>query len=63
MARLSSAELTDGLFFDLDESLARFSAVELSDVQQVAQAMFQRERSFVAVGDIAEDLFDGIYQG
>jgi len=25
--------------------------------------MFQRERSFVAVGDIAEDLFDGIYQG
>lgn len=63
MARLSSAELTDGLFFDLDESLARFSAVELSDVQQVAQAMFQLERSFVAVGDIAEDLFDGIYQG
>jgi len=63
MARLSSAELTDGEFFDLDESLARFAAVQLEDVQQVAQEMFRRQRSFVAVGDIEEGLFDEFYQG
>lgn len=63
MARLSSAELTDGLFVDLDESLSRFAAVELSDVQQVAQEMFQRSRSFVAVGEIDENLFTEFYKG
>lgn len=63
MARLSSAELTDGLFFDLDESLARFASVELQEVQQLAQQMFLSQRSFVAVGDIGEDLFDEFYQG
>ena len=63
MARLTSAELTDGLFLDLDESLSRFAAVELSDVQKVAQEMFSRARSFVAVGDIAESLFEEFYQG
>ena len=63
MARLSSAELTDGEFFDLDESLARFAALQLEDVQQVAQEMFRRQRSFVAVGDIEEGLFDEFYQG
>lgn len=63
MARLSSAELTDGLFFDLDESLARFASVELQEVQQLAQQMFLSQKSFVAVGDIGEDLFDEFYQG
>lgn len=63
MARLSSAELTDGLFFDLDESLARFASVELQEVQQLAQQMFLSQRSYVAVGDIGEDLFDEFYQG
>jgi predicted Zn-dependent peptidase len=63
MSRLSSAELTDGLFIDLDQSLTKFNAVELQDVQQIAQQMFQAKRSFVAVGDISKDLFDEFYQG
>ena len=63
MARLSSAELTDGLFFDLDESLSRFAAVSLEQVQNIAQAMFESEKSFVAVGDIDENLFDEFYLG
>lgn len=58
MARLSSAELTDGEFIDLDESLSRYAAVSLADVQSVAQAMFGSKHSFVAVGDVSADLFD-----
>ncbi len=58
MARLSSAELTDGEFIDLDESLSRYAAVSLADVQAVAQAMFGSKHSFVAVGDVSADLFD-----
>lgn len=58
MGRLSSAELSDGLFFDLDESLAQFRAVSLADVQGIAQAMFASPRSFVAVGDLKPDVFD-----
>jgi predicted Zn-dependent peptidase len=58
MARLSSAELTDGEFIDLDESLSRFAAVDLLQVQQLAQTMFNSKRSFVAVGDLSQDIFD-----
>ena len=58
MSRLSSAELTDGEFTDLDEALARFDSVSLEDVKQVARAMAKAEHSFVAVGDLSEDLFD-----
>jgi predicted Zn-dependent peptidase len=58
MSRLSGAELTDGEFIDLDESLARYAAVQLSDVQELAKLMFDAPKSFVAVGEIKESLFD-----
>jgi hypothetical protein len=57
MGRLSSAELTDGLFFDLDESLTHFRAVSLAEVQSIAQTMFSSPRSFIAVGDLKPDVF------
>lgn len=62
MSRLSSAELTDGLFFDLDESLQRFAAVDQQAVQNLAAEMFGAKRSFIAVGDINDDLFDEFAQ-
>ncbi|NBR77721.1 MAG: insulinase family protein [Microbacteriaceae bacterium] len=58
MSRLSGAELTDGEFIDLDESLARYAAVQLADVQELAKLMFDAPKSFVAVGEIKESLFD-----
>jgi predicted Zn-dependent peptidase len=58
MSRLSGAELTDGEFIDLDESLSRYSAVQLSDVQALAKLMFEAPKSFVAVGEIKQSLFD-----
>jgi predicted Zn-dependent peptidase len=58
MSRLSGAELTDGEFIDLDESLSRYSAVQLSDVQALAKLMFEAPKSFVAVGEIEQSLFD-----
>lgn len=58
MSRLSGAELTDGEFIDLDESLSRYSAVQLSDVQALAKLLFEAPKSFVAVGEIKQSLFD-----
>ncbi|NBY43755.1 MAG: insulinase family protein [Micrococcales bacterium] len=58
MSRLSSAELSDGEFNDLDEVFKRYEAVSLEDVQQVAKAMFEFEHSFVAVGELQENVFD-----
>ncbi|MFZ4116936.1 MAG: M16 family metallopeptidase [Rhodoluna sp.] len=58
MSRLSGAELTDGEFIDLDESLSRYDAVTLADVQLVAKLMNDSKKSFIAVGDIKDDLFD-----
>jgi len=58
MSRLSGAELTEGEFIDLDESLSRYSAVQLSDVQALAKLMFEAPKSFVAVGEIKQSLFD-----
>jgi predicted Zn-dependent peptidase len=58
MSRLSSAELSDGEFNDLDEVLHRYESVSLDDVQKVAQLMFSTQHSFVAVGDLAQDVFD-----
>ena len=58
MSRLSGAELTDGEFIDLDESLARYAAVQLAEVQDLAKLMFDAPKSFVAVGEIKESLFD-----
>jgi predicted Zn-dependent peptidase len=58
MSRLSGAELTDGEFIDLDESLSRYDAVTLADVKLVAKLMSKSKKSFVAVGDLKDDLFD-----
>jgi hypothetical protein len=38
--------------------LSRYAAVSLADVQAVAQLMNSSKKSFVAVGDIKDDLFD-----
>ena len=58
MSRLSGAELTDGEFIDLDESLSRYAAVQLADVQELAKLMFDAPKSYVAVGEIKASLFD-----
>ncbi|MEY3483845.1 MAG: hypothetical protein RLZZ218_680, partial [Actinomycetota bacterium] len=58
MSRLTGAELTDGEFIDLDESLSRYDAVTLADVQIVAKLMSESKKSFIAVGDVKDDLFD-----
>ena len=58
MSRLSGAELTDGEFFDLDESLRRYEEVQLSDVQALAELMFEAPKSYVAVGEVKQSLFD-----
>jgi predicted Zn-dependent peptidase len=58
MSRLTGAELTDGEFIDLDESLRRYDAVTLADVQLVAKLMSESKKSFIAVGDVKADLFD-----
>jgi hypothetical protein len=43
---------------DLDDTIARFEAVELSEVQELAKELIGRERSIVAVGDVAESMFE-----
>ena len=58
MSRLSGAELTDGEFFDLDESLRRYEEVQLGDVQALAKLMFEAPKSYVAVGEVKQSLFD-----
>ena len=58
MSRLASAEIVSGEFVDLDDTIARFEAVELSEVQQLAQDLVNRSRSIVAVGDVAETMFE-----
>jgi predicted Zn-dependent peptidase len=58
MSRLASAEIVSGEFVDLDDTIARFEAVQLSEVQQLAQDLVNRSRSIVAVGDVAETMFE-----
>jgi predicted Zn-dependent peptidase len=58
MSRLASAEIVSGEFMDLDDTIARFDSVELSEVQQLAQDLVSRKRSIVAVGDVTETMFD-----
>ena len=58
MSRLASAEIVAGEFMDLDETIERFSAVELSQVQALAQDLLKLPRSIVAVGDVTETLFE-----
>lgn len=60
MSRLVSAEIVNGEFIDLDDSLGRVAAVTLSQVQNLAADLLSRERSIVAVGDVNEDAFGGL---
>ncbi|MFM1984284.1 MAG: hypothetical protein RL723_719 [Actinomycetota bacterium] len=57
MNRLISAEIVNGEFFDLDDSLRHVHAVTLADIQSLAQDLVGRERSIVAVGDVEEATF------
>jgi predicted Zn-dependent peptidase len=58
MNRLIGSELSTGEFFDLDETIERFESVTLQDIQSLAQDLIARERSIVAVGDVAEKTFE-----
>jgi len=58
MSRLASAEIVAGEFMDLDETIERFEAVELSQVQALAQDLMKLPRSIVAVGDVTENMFE-----
>ena len=58
MSRLASAEIVAGEFIDLDDTIARFDAVQLSEVQELAQDLIGRDRSVVAVGDVSESMFE-----
>ena len=58
MSRLASAEILAGEFMDLDETIERFEAVELSQVQALAQDLMKLPRSIVAVGDVTETMFE-----
>jgi predicted Zn-dependent peptidase len=58
MSRLASAEIVAGEFMDLDETIIRFDAVGLSEVQELAAELMTLPRSIVAVGDVTESMFD-----
>jgi predicted Zn-dependent peptidase len=58
MSRLASAEIVAGEFMDLDETIARFDGVVLSEVQALAKDLIELPRSIVAVGDVSEDMFE-----
>jgi predicted Zn-dependent peptidase len=58
MSRLASAEIVSGEFMDLDETIARFDGVVLSEVQALARDLIEKPRSIVAVGDVTEDMFE-----
>ncbi len=58
MNRLISAEIVNGEFFDLDDSLSHVNAVSVKDVQSLAADLIKRERSIVAVGDVTDATFN-----
>ena len=60
MSRLIGSEIGSGTFVDLDESLRRYQAVTLEDVQALAGDIASRERSIVAVGDLDESVFESL---
>ncbi|AOY56240.1 M16 family metallopeptidase [Candidatus Rhodoluna planktonica] len=57
MNRLLSAEIINGEFYDLDDSLHHINSVTLEQVQSLAADLIRRDRSLVAVGDVSEKLF------
>ena len=58
MNRLIGSELSTGEFFDLDETIELFEAVELAEIQSLAADLLGRQRSIVAVGDVNEKTFE-----
>jgi len=57
MSRLASAEIVQGQFIDLDQSLAMFEKVTNQDIIDLASDLASRDRSIVAVGDVKAELF------
>lgn len=57
MNRLIAAEIVNGEFLDLDDSLQHVNAVTVDQVQKLAADLAGRERSIVAVGDVSEITF------
>jgi predicted Zn-dependent peptidase len=57
MSRLVAAEVVNGQFLDLDETLKHFKAVTAEEVRLLAADLAGRDRSIVAVGDITEKTF------
>lgn len=58
MSRLVGSEMSTGEFFDLDETIERFSAVTVDEVQTLVQDLLLGERTIVAVGDVEEKTFE-----
>ena len=58
MSRLIGSEMSTGEFFDLDETIERFSAVTVEQVQALVQDLLLGERTIVAVGDVEEKTFE-----
>ena len=58
MSRLVGSEMSTGEFFDLDETIERFSAVTTEQVQSLVQDLLLGERTIVAVGDVEEKTFE-----
>ena len=58
MSRLIGSEMTTGEFFDLDETIERFSSVTADQVQALVQDLLKNERTIVAVGDVEEKTFE-----
>ncbi|BDI22195.1 pitrilysin family protein [Herbiconiux sp. L3-i23] len=62
MSRLGRSEITTGEFVDLDESLRRYDAVSLGDVQDLAAELAAAPWTLTAVGPLAADRFDGVFE-
>ncbi|MGV8970597.1 MAG: M16 family metallopeptidase [Microbacteriaceae bacterium] len=60
MSRLGRAEITQGEFLDLDESLRRLARVSTRDVQALAEELVIRPLSIAAVGSVEESAFRGL---
>jgi predicted Zn-dependent peptidase len=62
MSRLGRAEITQGEFLDLDESLRRLALVTAHDVQALAEELVVRPLSIAAVGAVDDTAFAGLAQ-
>ena len=58
MSRLVGSEMSTGEFFDLDETIERFSDVTADQVQSLVQDLLRGKRTIVAVGDVEEKTFE-----